>query len=327
MTTFVARKGRVDRHRADGNDGRQYTAETMPETARWFELAGLQVHSVSWSPQDRPDGAPARQVLLIHGLGAHTLSWAPVGQRLADALDAEVEAFDLIGFGHTRALRYAARFDSNVSLVGRLLEQIGPALLIGNSMGGTIAVAVAAREPSLVDGLVLLDPALPNPVRHRAHLPVVTRFVPLLAGPIGRAVLTARARMLGPERLVDDTLAIVLQDASAFDPALREQFVTLTAQRYSYPEAARAYCDAAQTMFWYMTRRMDRDFVALRDASVPTLLLHGEHDRLVSVAAARATARRHPHVEFKVLDGVGHAPQLEAPERVVDEVAKFVVRT
>ena len=56
----------------------------------------------------------------------------------------------------------------------------------------------------------------------------------------------------------------------------------------------------------------------------PTLLIHGEFDRLVPLAAAEALARRRPDWSFVVLDGVGHTPQMEAPERFVDTVRAWM---
>ena len=61
---------------------------------------GLAVHTVEWrTPRSHPD----RRVLLLHGLGANTLSWEPFAGPLADRLDAVVTAVDLAGFGRTRA--------------------------------------------------------------------------------------------------------------------------------------------------------------------------------------------------------------------------------
>ena len=52
----------------------------------------------------------------------------------------------------------------------------------------------------------------------------------------------------------------------------------------------------------------------LRNITVPVLLLHGDQDRLVPIAAARATAAANPTWSFEVARGVGHVPQLEVPE-------------
>jgi pimeloyl-ACP methyl ester carboxylesterase len=58
----------------------------------------------------------------------------------------------------------------------------------------------------------------------------------------------------------------------------------------------------------------------IRRVRAPTLLLHGAQDRLVSILSARAAARLRSDWTFRVLDGVGHLGELEAPERFVEEV-------
>ena len=65
-------------------------------------------------------------MLLVHGLGANTISWSPVGQLLADRLDASVTAIDLVGFGRTRALDRPATSVTNRALVQGLLDERGP---------------------------------------------------------------------------------------------------------------------------------------------------------------------------------------------------------
>ena len=55
--------------------------------------------------------------------------------------------------------------------------------------------------------------------------------------------------------------------------------------------------------------------------------MHGELDRLVPVRAVREAALRHPNLTLEVLDGIGHAPQLEAPGALVDVTARWLGAT
>ena len=93
----------------------------------------------------------------------------------------------------------------------------------------------------------------------------------------------------------------------------------IAADRMEYPEAARAYADAAGSLFWYMARNLDRDLTAALPA-VPGLMVFGDRDQLVDVTSARALVERHPTLDVTWFDGIGHAPQLEAPQRFVDAV-------
>ena len=110
----------------------------------------------------------------------------------------------------------------------------------------------------------------------------------------------------------DGTLQIVLEDPTALDRSIRDEFVTIATDRGEYPEAARAYADAASSMFWYLVRNLDRDLgIILR--THPALMVFGDRDRLVHLSSAHALSARHPDLDVAILEGVGHAPQLEAP--------------
>jgi pimeloyl-ACP methyl ester carboxylesterase len=297
-----------------------------PGTVQYLDVDGVRVHSVAWTPGVHPGGPSAsaeRRILLVHGLGANTLSWRPVGQLLADRFGATVTAIDLVGFGRTRAPERAATVQTNRDLVLSLLEQTGPATLLGNSMGGVIATGVTARRPDLVEALVLVNPALPWGRIPPSSWLRAARYMPVMMPSLGRRTVSARARMLGPERLVDLSLGVTLHDPERLDPDLRRRIVLLAAERYAYPEAAAAYADAARTLLQEVAGDFDAD-LALAASARPTLLLHGAEDQLVSVGFAHAAAARHATLDLCVLEGVGHAPQLEEPEWFVDTVAAFL---
>jgi pimeloyl-ACP methyl ester carboxylesterase len=284
-----------------------------------LDIDGARVHAVDWVPAGTTrDGADAdRHVLLVHGLGANTVSWELVGQGFADSLGAVVTAIDLFGFGRTRArARAQATVGSNRRLVTSVLERLGPSMLIGNSMGASIGIGVAARRPELLTSLVMVNPALPHPNPGVGDYARLSRFAPVMVTALGRHVLGTRARFLGPERLVDASLASSVHDLSRLDPTVRRRLVELAAERYAYPEAPAAYADAARSMLLYLGRGLHDDLTQVAD-QLPMLLVHGEFDRLVNVAAARAVAARYPGIDFRELDGVGHAPQLEVPDRLV----------
>ncbi|HEX6312662.1 MAG TPA: alpha/beta hydrolase, partial [Acidimicrobiia bacterium] len=240
---------------------------------RWFDLDGVRVHAREWGRE-----TAKRRVLLVHGLGANTLSWQPLAGRLASVLNVTVTAVDLPGFGLTRLApgRRAVLSEHGRLLRDLLARRLGPATVVGNSMGGALGVGLAARHPDLVDALVLVDPALP----HRA-LPswrLAARFAPLMLPAMGAQLFGYRARVLGPERLVDSTLAWSVSQLDRVDPALRVQLVELATARVAFPEAAPAYADAARSLFFYLQGKMPADLARL---DRPTLVVHGELDRLV----------------------------------------------
>lgn len=293
------------------------TAGLMDE----MELDGVTVHVRRWAPSGGPTDAPP--MLLVHGLGANTISWVTVGRALAERRAAEVIALDLVGFGYTRAVDTPATLNRNADLVIAALERFGPSIVAGNSMGGAITVKVAARRPDLVEAMVLVNPAVRASGLRSPQMRTGAFMAPMLFPTLGERLITARANKIGPEGLVDGTLQVVLEQHSDFDPAIREDFIAIARARMEFPEAARAYVDAASSLFWYMTRNLDRDLaVALQ--SRPGLLVFGDCDRLIHVSSAHALAQRHPNLDVELLEGIGHAPQLDAPDVFVDAVTTWL---
>lgn len=139
---------------------------------------------------------------------------------------------------------------------------------------------------------------------------------------LGARLVAHRARRLGPERLVDASLETSLTRAAAMDPDLRRRMIGLTDEQFEWPEVTTAYADAARSLLAYLVWGMRGDLGRATSAR-PTLLVFGRDDRLVSLHAARHAAHVYP-ISLRVLDGVGHAPQLEDPARVVDTVTGWL---
>ena len=285
------------------------------------EIAGTTVHVRRWEPAEPVPGVAP--LLLVHGLGANTISWVTVGRALAEHRGAPVIALDLVGFGYTRALDTPATLNRNADLVVAALEEFGPSIVAGNSMGGAITVKVTARRPDLVEAMVLVNPAVRAAGIRSPQMRTGAFMAPMLFPTVGERLIAARANRMGPEGLVDGTLQVVLEQYDGLDPAVREEFIAIARDRMEFPEAARAYADAASSLFWYMARNLDRDLAVALQAR-PGLLVFGDRDRLIHVSSAEALAQRHPTLEVAMLEGVGHAPQLDAPDRFVAAVTSWL---
>lgn len=184
-----------------------------------------------------------------------------------------------------------------------LLEALGisAAHIVGASMGGLIAQTLAIRRPEMVRTLVSImsspgDPSLtradPDVLRRVALPPPVDR-----ESAIERAVTIAMA--IGSKGMVDEAhvreVAGRSWDRNPSDDGLERQRLAMA-----------AYADRTE---------------ALRHLSVPTLVIHGEADPLVSVDAGRATAEAIPGAQLLVIPGMGHdLPEPHWPQ-VVDAIA------
>jgi pimeloyl-ACP methyl ester carboxylesterase/putative sterol carrier protein len=252
-------------------------------------------------------------VLLLHGLAATKLSYLPLLPALAERYRVIVP--DLPGHGESskrRAADYSpAGFSATIlDLMDEL--DIGSASVIGNSMGGRIALEVAAEAPARVDALVLLDPAaagLPFPLYARllGLMPTGVGAVPF---PLRKRIVMSSIRQMfaQPDRL---PRAAYLAGADEFIRIYRNPRARVTLLR-----AIRGLLADDPGAFW------DR----AAETTTPALIVWGSADRLVPVRLGRQLARRMPNAELVVLPDVGHVPQFEVPEETRRLVLGFLDR-
>jgi glycerol-3-phosphate dehydrogenase len=269
-------------------------------------------------------GGEGPALVLVHGLGGSHVNWLAVGPRLARR--ARVVAPDLAGFGRTPPAGRMPRVPANRECLDRFLDAVigGPAILVGNSMGGLIAMMQAALHPRKVAGLVLVAPAQPRPPGTRIDRAVGLAFTLYSLPWVGEWYMRRRVARLGPEELVREMLQLVCVDPARVPEAVRAAHVALAAERVAtMPWANAAFLEAARSTLGELRRRRQYEEMVDKIAA-PTLLIQGARDRLVPPAASRGLARRRPDWSFEVFEDVGHVPQLEAPDRFVDTVERWL---
>ncbi|HEY7926314.1 MAG TPA: alpha/beta hydrolase [Candidatus Dormibacteraeota bacterium] len=262
-------------------------------------------------------GGAGPPMLLVHGLGGSLLDWRDVAPSLTR--HHRVWSLDLIGFGRTPIENRHATVAANQRLVDVMVRHIGrgePVLLMGNSMGGLISIVEASRRPDLISGLVLVDPALPRTRGGRLALMITAAFLVLAMPGVGEWLTQNHTRRRGAERLVDDVLELCTVDASRVNPATRAAQVELTRWRAELDDPHRAFVEASRSLTRWLLRRETLES-HIRGVRAPTLLIHGESDRLVSVSAAGWAAALRPDWSLRVLADTGHVPQLERPREFV----------
>ena len=270
-----------------------------------------------------PAAGPA--MVLVHGLGGSHLNWDLIAPLLTDR--ARVWALDLPGFGLSEPGHRMATVQNNMKVLDRFIREVAgaPVVLVGNSMGGMISILQAAHQPETVSELVLVDPAVPGP--RRALDPLVAVNFAVFAVPgVGERFLARRRRRTSPLTTVRQTLALCGVDPDSVPKPLIDRSVALVEQRQDVAGMDRAFLTAARSLLLLLVdpRRLRR---AMDRIQAPVLLVHGDRDRLVPVAAARDTARRHPFWQYLELAGVGHVPQLQVPEQLAKDVLAWLDET
>lgn len=251
-------------------------------------------------------------VLLLHGLGATKASFFDTAAALSS--DHRVHAIDLPGFGSSSKPAtggYHARWfaDHVVGVMDRL--GIERAHLVGNSMGGRVALEVGLTRPDRVAGLGLLCPAVAF-VKRDYH-----PLVRLLRPEVG----------LVPHRfarpLVAGQLLSLFADRDLIDPSVADIVVDEFQRIYASAGARLAFLAAARNI--YLDRPFGRGgfYERLAGLEPPALFIWGTHDQLIPAAFTRHVAEALPRAEQMVLQGCGHVPQVERPEQTNGLLRRF----
>ena len=268
-------------------------------------------------------GHPAAPVVvLVHGLGMSIDSWGPVPNLLAS--DHHVIAYDLRGHGRSsRARRGDYSLDAHADDLAAVLQEVADrsVVLVGNSLGGAIAVHAAHRGllPSSVQGVVFAGSGasvvtlpgmpgreLPDAVRQglrRAWLEVL------------RATAAVVERLSPLEALADRVTRRVAFAPDDPEPAVRQTRVDFAGTRR---EAL------IGTMLASGSHNGLLHAGALR---VPALVLHGSRDPEVPTRESRMLLSSLPDAELARLPGGAHMLPLTRPADVAEQVRGWVKRT
>jgi pimeloyl-ACP methyl ester carboxylesterase len=250
-------------------------------------------------------GTGREHVLLLHGLGADKSSFFTTINALA--ADYTVHAIDFPGFGDS-SKPAAAPYDAPwfAHRVRDLLDslEIERAHVVGNSMGGRVAIELGLRNPERVASLSLLAPALAWR-RRRAFLPLVRLLRPevaFLPHPMLLRIVREQARALfaHPDDLNPEMIELVAQE---FCRHYRER----NARIAFYAAARNIYLDRPFGNHGMWTR--------LGALTPPSLFIWGRHDKLVPCAFSPHCEKALPAGRSVVFEECGHAPQIEAPEQ------------
>ncbi|WIY03356.1 alpha/beta fold hydrolase [Amycolatopsis mongoliensis] len=279
----------------------------LPPWPATFEEAGTARLHVRRTPG--PDGVPA---VYLHGLGGSSTNWTDLAALLAPV--AGGTAPDLPGFGYSEPEKgFDFSLQAHAAVVARHIEDAGaPVHLLGNSMGGAIALLIAERRPELVKTLTLISPAMPDrrPDPRRLSDPrMALAYLPLVG-----ARVRGRLAALGPRERAAQVIKLCFADPSRFPESrldeLAEEHGARAALAWATPAMARstfaifrAWSTLGKASLWSAAPRV----------RAPTLVVWGRDDRVISVRRAMRTARVIPTARLLVLPRTGHVAQMERP--------------
>jgi pimeloyl-ACP methyl ester carboxylesterase len=250
-------------------------------------------------------GDGPEQVICLHGLGSSKTSFFETVSALAP--DHTVHAIDLPGFGSSSK---PARAAYDAAYFARCVEGYMDAMaidrghLVGNSMGGRIALELALDQPDRVQTLSLLSPAVAFR-RRRELVPLVKLIRPELAA-IPHPLRAARVR---------ETLWSLFARPERLDPAAADIAADEFCRTYRSRSARIAFFAAARNIYLDAPYGERGFWTRLADLDPPALFIWGDSDRLIPAGFSRRVAETVPDARQVVLEECGHVPQIELPEQ------------
>jgi pimeloyl-ACP methyl ester carboxylesterase len=271
-----------------------------PPRVRVHEVAagGHQISTLS-------SGKGEQAVLLLHGLGGTKSSFFRTVSALAP--HHTVHALDLPGFGASSkpaGAPYNAEWMAGTVLEFMDAMDIHHAHIVGNSMGGRVAIELGLLAPERVTSLSLLAPALAWR-RRRPLLPFVRLLRPELAA-IPHPLLA---------QIVREQLKHLFAEPEKIDPRLIETGTEDFCRAYRSRNARIAFYAAARNIYLDDPFGDEGLWTRLGTLRPPALFVWGDSDTLVPAAFERHVAEVLPDARQVVLKDCGHVPMIELPKR------------
>lgn len=250
-----------------------------------------------------------QRIIMLHGLGDEADTWRHVFLPLSE--DYHTLAIDLPGFGRSDQpnVKYTPQFMISAVLAFMDKLHITSAILIGSSLGGMLAQAMALSHPNRVDGLVLVGGGLPQAE------PIQDWRIKMMKTPILGEWLYSRLRK--DPHAAYQTLHSVYHQLEGLPKADREFLFTRVNQRVWSDGQRRAYLSTLRNISPWIKKIQTNLPDQLQRLSSPTLIIRGEHDLLFTDRNANEILKNQPKTEIVLISNVGHLPHQEAPQAFI----------
>ena len=274
----------------------------------WDSIAEHRIANVEGIRTHYAAAGEGKPLLLLHGLGARPMAWAaniaPLSERFS------VYALDIPGHGDTDKPDIDYHVVAGARFVRSFMRVLGidKASLVGNSMGGMLALRTALDFPQSVDKLVLVDAAgLGREVAWSVRLVSLPLVGDIVESTSLRGTRTMLKNIFYDHNLIGDDLVYELHRTRRMPGSKRAILKTIRGE---------VGLNGLRRK-WIMVER-------LKDLVAPVLILWGAQDRVVPVQHARNAARLALEARLCILDRCGHWPQMEKSSQFNDAVLNFL---
>lgn len=307
----------------------------MTQALHWRQRVGNQRDWVWRGWQTRytyiraANGEGQPPLILLHGFGTSIGHWRHNLQALSQRHT--VYALDLLGFGASE--KAAAPYD-----VAFWAEQVydfwrqfvgQPVVLVGNSIGSLVCLAIAATHPEMVQGIVMINlpdsSVLESPVWVKQAI-ATAAFCLTPVTWMAKTILTSPVVFNPAFRLIRSSwfLKFWAKQAYTNPAAMTEELLEILASP-AFDRGAAAALRAMVTSRSKSGKALNAKTI-LPHLDMPLLLLWGKQDMMVPPKLAPLFARYNPQIQFVEIDNAGHCPHDERPEFVNQLILDWLSR-
>lgn len=226
-------------------------------------------------------------IIFLHGWHSDGMVWAPIAKNLSNS-ENSIYSLDLPGFGKSERPTPSSTLSSYVDLVKKFTEKLGikKFFLVGHSFGGRVGIKLAAKEPKLIKGLVLVNS---SGLKKKSLKKSVLKKLAKLAKPFFTPTFMQPLRI----RLY----SIIGAEDYVATPELKETFVNI----------------------------VNEDLRSLLpDITSRALVVWGREDKEVPLSDGMIMAREIPNAKLEVIENAGHFSFLDKKEEFTNILSKFL---
>lgn len=257
-------------------------------------------------------------LLLIHGMAeTSAYFWRPLINAFQD--DYRIVAIDLLGHGDSSRPLIGYHPQTQISLYAQFIRELvsAPVILVGHSLGGIIGATLALYAPELISKLILYDSPIPRGLPGNLSLILDMRLLSLIA--VSALAIPGAGLLLDvltPLSIRQQLLTTVLKTWRVpFEPQSMTEALKQQSTRNSY------FALEQHVRWLFLGHNLERQ---LHEIRIPTLILVGDHDVLLSTRRAHQLAAMMQHGECKVIQRAGHAALLDQPDVFNEHLRRFI---
>tara|TARA_Y100001968_G_scaffold329921_1_gene380405 strand:- start:1489 stop:2469 length:981 start_codon:yes stop_codon:yes gene_type:complete len=274
-------------------------------------------------------------IVLIHGFGASSAHWRNNAKDFANEGFC-VYGLDLVGFGKSeQPEKNKTKYLDNHCWSNQLesfLEEIvlinksNKAILIGNSLGGLVALTTITFRPDLVKGIIaapLPDPAFLQktiPYKRKYRKRINQFFLKIFFQLLPLEIIVP---LISRTKLIDFALQFAYSRSISLDNELKK-IIKDPAKKRTAAQALRAMCIGMALRPKSITAPDLLNKLSAKFIKPPILLIWGQEDKLIPLFLGKKVLRQHPWIKLLVVDKCGHCPHDESPKFFNDSVLNWL---